>query len=277
MFLPGAARLVLARRLVNRCGEASVAASAAPAAGNDEALVGLRKLENFFSGLVVVDDGSDWNFQNYIAAIASGLVRALPVTAALGLVFGIETEMDQGVVALAGFHDDVAALTAVAAGGSAARDKLLAPKGHAAVAAVAGFYADFGFIDEHGRVAGRSSLVVRHSSWIPICQRLATNDSRPKQKPRPEGEAAWRGRPRPRCFGTFEGLLDFHGLNHHELAHRALVQELDAARDFGKESVVFAAAHIQPGLYARAPLPHNDGAAGDDLPAKCLEAKPLRV
>src|SRR5579864_829818 len=182
MFLAGTTRLVLAWRLVNRCGEAGVAASAASAASDYEALVGLRKLENFISGLVVVDDGSDRNFQNYVAAIASGFVRALAVTSALGFVFGIETEMDQGVVALAGFHDDVAALAAVAPGGPAARDEFLASEGHAAVAAVAGGDSDFGFIDEHGRVVGRSSLVVQ-----------------PKQKPRPEGEAAWRGRPRPRC------------------------------------------------------------------------------
>jgi hypothetical protein len=48
-------------------------------------------------------------------------------------------------------HEDVAAAAAVAAGGTAAGDELFAAEGHAAVAAVAGFDANFGFIDEHSR------------------------------------------------------------------------------------------------------------------------------
>jgi hypothetical protein len=54
-------------------------------------------------------------------------------------------------VALAGFHNDVAALAAIAARGTTARDKFLAAEGHAAVATVAGFDSDFGFVDEHGK------------------------------------------------------------------------------------------------------------------------------
>ena len=84
-----------------------------------------------------------------VLAIASGLVGTFAVTSALGVVFGIEAEVDERVVALAGFHEDVAALAAVAAGGSAARDKLLAAEGHAAIAAVAGLDSNFRFIDEH--------------------------------------------------------------------------------------------------------------------------------
>jgi hypothetical protein len=59
--------------------------------------------------------------------------------------------MDEGVVALRGLHEDVAATAAVAAGGTAARDELFAAEGHAAVAAVAGFDANFGFVEEHGK------------------------------------------------------------------------------------------------------------------------------
>ena len=69
--------------------------------------------------------------------------------AALRLVLGVVAEMNQRVVALARLHDDVAAASAVAARGAPARHKLLAPEGHAAVAAVAGLHADFGFIDKH--------------------------------------------------------------------------------------------------------------------------------
>src|SRR5579864_491799 len=150
MFLAGTPRLVLARSLMYRGCKARVAAAAAAAAGNREALVGLRELENFVPGLVVVDDRSHRNFQNHIAAIASGFVRTFAVTSALRFVFGIETEMYQCVVALAGFHDDVAALAAIAARRSAARDKLLPPEGHAAIAAVSRLNLDFRLIDEHG-------------------------------------------------------------------------------------------------------------------------------
>ena len=44
---------------------------------------------------------------------------------------------------------DVAAAAAIAAAGSAARDVLLAAKGQAAVAAVAGLHQDSCFIDEY--------------------------------------------------------------------------------------------------------------------------------
>jgi hypothetical protein len=64
---------------------------------------------------------------------------------------------------------------------------------------------------------------------------------------------------------------------HHKLTHRALIQELDAARDLGKQSVVFAAANVQSWLHACAALPHDNGAAGNDLPAECFESQPLRV
>jgi len=64
--------------------------------------------------------------------------------------------MHQRVVTLAGFHDDVATVSAVAAGGTAAGHKLLAPEGHATVAAAAGLDSNFGFVNEHGKAALRS-------------------------------------------------------------------------------------------------------------------------
>ena len=142
---------VLARRLMRRGGEARVAASAASAARHHDALVGMREVVHQFAGDFVVNDGADRNLQDDVFALAAGLVGAFAVTSALGLVFGIEAEVDQRVVALAGFHDDVAAVAAVAAGGPAARHELLAPEGHAAVAAVAGFHPNFGFVNEHQR------------------------------------------------------------------------------------------------------------------------------
>ena len=77
------------------------------------------------------------------------LFAAFAVASALGFVFGIKAEMHERVVAFARFHPDVAALAAVAAGRTAAGDELFAAEGHAAVAAVAGFDSNYGFVDEH--------------------------------------------------------------------------------------------------------------------------------
>jgi hypothetical protein len=96
---------MLARRLMHRRGKARVAASAAPAARDHETLVGFRKLEKLVAGLVVVHNRPDRNFQQHAAAVAPGFVRTFAVTSALRGVLGIETEMHQRVVALAGLHD----------------------------------------------------------------------------------------------------------------------------------------------------------------------------
>ncbi len=72
------------------------------------------------------------------------------MAAASGFEFAIVTVAQQGVVVRIGFDVDVAALAAIAAGRAAARDVLLPAKRDAAVAAVAGFDGDFGFIRKHG-------------------------------------------------------------------------------------------------------------------------------
>ena len=96
--------------------------------------------------------------------------------------------MHQGIVALARLHDDVAALAAVAAGRAATRHELLPAESEAAVAAVAGFDANFSFINEHRptnlhAAGGREQKICFH--WKP----MAKLDSLKKKKPRPEGEA----------------------------------------------------------------------------------------
>ena len=69
--------------------------------------------------------------------------------AALRLVFGVETEVDEGVVGERGGHQDIAAMPAVPARWTAAGDELFAPECHAAVASVAGLDPNSGFIDKH--------------------------------------------------------------------------------------------------------------------------------
>ena len=139
-------------------GEVLVAASAASAFGDDDALVGLCEVVDQLAGVLVVEGGADRDLQDDGVAVEAGAVGAHAVLAALGLVLGVVAEVDQGVVALGADHDDVAAAAAVAAGGTAAGHELLAPEGHAAVAAVAGFDANFCFIDEHlSEVRGQRS------------------------------------------------------------------------------------------------------------------------
>ena len=88
------------------------------------------------------------------------------------------------------------------------------------------------------------------------------------KKPQPEGEAIGADRE----SASMAILVRFDRLDHDVLAHGAFVEEFDAAGDLSKERVVFAAADIEPGLYAGAALADDDGAAGDDLSAECLEA-----
>ena len=86
-------------------------------------------------------------------AFGAGAVAAFAVAAALGLVLGVETELEQGIGVLAAHQGDIAAAAAIAAAGTAARDVLLPPEGQAAVAAIACFYEDSDFINKHRKAA----------------------------------------------------------------------------------------------------------------------------
>ena len=141
---------MLARSLVGAGGEVLVAAAAAPALGDDDLLVGLLEVVNQLAGFLVVKRRADRDLQNDGVAVEAGAVGAQAVFAALRLVLRVIAEVNQCVVALRADHNDVAATAAVAARGPAAGNELLAPEGHAAVAAVAGLDANFCFIDEHG-------------------------------------------------------------------------------------------------------------------------------
>jgi len=107
------------------------------------------------AGVLVEQGCADGDLQDDGVAVEAGAVGAHAVLAALALVFGVIAEVDEGVVALRAFHDDVAAAPAVAPGGTAAGHELLAPEGHAAVATVAGFDSNFCFIDEHRESQGQ--------------------------------------------------------------------------------------------------------------------------
>ena len=139
---------MLARRLMHRGCKARISASSATATGNHHAFIGSREVMNFLARICVDHDGANGDFQRDALAVLACLVRAFSVTSSLRLVFRIEPEMDERIVALTRLHDDVAASAAIAAGRPAARNKLLPSERHAAIAAVSRLNPDCGFIDE---------------------------------------------------------------------------------------------------------------------------------
>jgi hypothetical protein len=70
------------------------------------------------------------------------------VTAALGFMFGVKTELQEGVLVLAGNQENVAAAASIAAARPATRDVFLATKGQATIAPIPGLDQDAGLIDE---------------------------------------------------------------------------------------------------------------------------------
>src|SRR5207245_1061565 len=140
--------LVLGRGLVSGGGEARIAPAALAAARDHEPVAGFGEVVQQLSAFGVVDDSADRS-----GHFPRGAVTALPVTAfamasALGLVLGVEAEMEKRVVVLAGGQNHVAAAAAVAPAWAPPRDILLTAESQAAVAAVAGFYVNLDFVDE---------------------------------------------------------------------------------------------------------------------------------
>jgi hypothetical protein len=71
------------------------------------------------------------------------------MAASLRFVFGIEAEVHQRIVALAGLHPHIAPVAPVSARRAAPRNEFLPPERHTAVAAVACLYPNFGFVNKH--------------------------------------------------------------------------------------------------------------------------------
>jgi hypothetical protein len=112
-------------------------------------LADVREVVQQLAGVGIVDHGSDGHRQVNRFTFPSAALAAFAMPATLRGVFGIKTEMQESVVVCAGDHEDVAAAAAIAATGSTARNKFLAPEGKAAVAAIPGFHADSDFINKH--------------------------------------------------------------------------------------------------------------------------------
>src|SRR5258708_21460101 len=109
---------MLSRGLVRAGGKVLVAASAASALGNDNSLIGTGKVVDPLAGCLVIDNGAHRNLEHDTLAIAAGAVGAFAVASAIARVFRIKAEVDQCVVALAGFHYNFATVAAISAVGA---------------------------------------------------------------------------------------------------------------------------------------------------------------
>src|SRR5262249_42967184 len=109
------------------------------------------KIVHQLTSFAVVENGPDRDLQHYVFAISTRFVGAFAMSAASTFIFGIEAEMYERIVALAGFHDDVAAASAITARRSTAGDKLFPAERDNPVAAVAGLHPNSRLIDEHER------------------------------------------------------------------------------------------------------------------------------
>src|SRR5260370_5388770 len=141
---------MLRGRLMGGSGEAGIPAASPASASYQEALAGRREVVQFFTGVGVIDDRA-YRRQNIDRfAFMTGAIAAFAMPASLGLVLGIEAEVQQSVLVWTCDQENIAATAAIAAAGSAARDKFFAAKSQAAVAAVTCFSGDTDFVDEHG-------------------------------------------------------------------------------------------------------------------------------
>src|SRR5580704_4372252 len=216
-FFAGPTLFVLTRRLVRGRSKARIPPPTAPAAGNHDAFIRAGKIVHLLARFRVIHNRSHRHLQQNVFALAPLAVRTLAVTSALRLVLRIESEVNQSVVALARFHNDVPAITTIAAGWPTPRNILLPPESQTAISAIPSLHPNCGFINKH-KSLGRAPLVVGPKT----------------KKPQPEGEAdaMWRGRPRPRS--SIETLLHSDRLNHDVLSQLASILEHDPARDLGK-------------------------------------------
>src|ERR1700722_169795 len=126
------------------------------------ALTGFRQIRHG-SSVFIQNQGADGNLQDHVYPRMAGTVGAFTVTSTFRFEFAVVAIAQQSIVVGIGFHENAAAVAAIAAGRSAARHKLLTTKRHAAVAAVAGFYQYFCFVDKH---SGRTSWNAKNTTVV---------------------------------------------------------------------------------------------------------------
>src|SRR5437899_5482881 len=148
--LPGLAQLGEARRLPGRGLEAGITPPAPSSAPDHEPLIRRHQVRDRLSFLVL-DQRARWDLQGEVGRVFA----VAPAAAAASTAARSEVMLEAVVlerVELPGYLEDhVAAATAVAAVGAAARHVLLAPEAQCAGAAISRLDEDLRAIDEHQR------------------------------------------------------------------------------------------------------------------------------
>src|SRR6201996_3677724 len=125
-----------------------VAEAAIAAFGQHEFFAERGKIMDQRLAILVEDLGADRHLERDRLAIGAMAVLAHAVGAFLRLEVLLIAVIDQRVEAVGDLNHDVAAAAAIAAGGAAELDILLAAESHAAVTAVAGTNIDLCFVEE---------------------------------------------------------------------------------------------------------------------------------
>ena len=146
--LAGLADVELARRPVHAGLEPRVATAALPAFGDEQLIAVARQIAELLAGVEIVDLGPFGHLDVEVGARRPRHVLARAAAAALGAKPPLHSEVGERIDALARHEIDTAAVAAVAAIRTAARDELFAPEADGAAPAGAGLDANVGFIDE---------------------------------------------------------------------------------------------------------------------------------
>ena len=127
-----------------------IAPTAATAFRDQDTLTGGGEVVKYLAGLVVIDDCSCGDLYFEVVAALSLLVASSAVLSAFGSENMVITKLQKGVFVVITDEVDAAAVAAISAAGTAARNKFLAAESDAAVSAVSGFDSDPGLVDERG-------------------------------------------------------------------------------------------------------------------------------
>src|SRR6202041_1830311 len=170
-FLADFAGIGIARSAVGGGFEMRVAKTAIAAFRKHELLAKRGEIVDQRRPVFVEDLRADRHLEHDVLAVGAMAVLAHAIGALLGLEVLLIAIVDQGVQSIDHFDDHVAAASAIAAGGAAELDILLAAEGHAAVSTVAGADIDLGFVEKFHEATRRAGALLPHQCKSPILTR----------------------------------------------------------------------------------------------------------
>ena len=138
----------LARRAVGTALESRVTEPATPARGDHLSLPHFGQVADDFTGIDIPDDRAAWNLHVQIIARLACLVATGTGLSAFRTELPRHTKIGERIHGRVCDHVNTAAVTAIAAVGSALFNVFFTAKTQAAVPAIACLYADCRFIDE---------------------------------------------------------------------------------------------------------------------------------